>query len=235
MGGGRDEQPAPHSERAQCGGWSRAKVQTAEGGRFLAITRPNVQMKQKVQTISVIQLFAFADAIDCLLLFIGTVGAVIHGRAATSDCVNDHEMPERNVPLLYRPRGLHRILGSAEVAAWMQTAERQAARIRVRYLQAILKQDVSFFDTDVHTGEIVSSISSDTLHIQDAIGEKMGNFVQYACTFISGFAVAFSATWKLSLVTLGVLPPIALIGVAYAASLTGITSKISKRMQRRGE
>lgn len=79
MGGGRDEQPAPHSERAQCGGWSRAKVQTAEGGRFLAITRPNVQMKQKVQTISVIQLFAFADAIDCLLLFIGTVGAVIHG------------------------------------------------------------------------------------------------------------------------------------------------------------
>lgn len=64
---------------------------------------------------------------------------------------------------------------------------------------------------------------------------QMGNFVQYACTFISGFAVAFSATWKLSLVTLGVLPPIALIGVAYAASLTGITSKISKRMQRRGE
>lgn len=58
----------------------------------------------------------------------------------------------------------------------MQTAERQAARIRVRYLQAILKQDVSFFDTDVHTGEIVSSISSDTLHIQDAIGEKVTQF-----------------------------------------------------------
>lgn len=60
-----------------------------------------------------------------------------------------------------------------EVAAWMQTGERQAARIRVRYLQALLKQDVSFFDTDAKTGDIVSSISSDTLLVQDAISEKV--------------------------------------------------------------
>lgn len=61
----------------------------------------------------------------------------------------------------------------AEVAAWMQSGERQAARIRVRYLQAMMKQDVAFFDTDARTGEIVNSISSDTLLIQDAISEKV--------------------------------------------------------------
>lgn len=61
----------------------------------------------------------------------------------------------------------------AEVAAWMQTGERQAARIRVKYLEALLKQDVGFFDTDARTGEIVTSISSDTLLIQDAISEKV--------------------------------------------------------------
>ena len=61
----------------------------------------------------------------------------------------------------------------AEIACWMQTGERQAARIRVRYLQAMLKQDVSFFDTDARTGAIVASISSDTLMIQDAISEKV--------------------------------------------------------------
>lgn len=55
----------------------------------------------------------------------------------------------------------------------MQTGERQAARIRVKYLEALLKQDVGFFDTDARTGEIVSSISSDTLLIQDAISEKV--------------------------------------------------------------
>ncbi len=61
----------------------------------------------------------------------------------------------------------------AEVAAWMYSGERQAARIRVRYLEAMLKQDVSFFDTDAKSGDIVSSISSDTLLVQDALSEKV--------------------------------------------------------------
>lgn len=61
----------------------------------------------------------------------------------------------------------------AEVAAWMFAGERQAARIRVRYLDAMLKQDVSFFDTDAKSGDIVSSISSDTLLVQDALSEKV--------------------------------------------------------------
>lgn len=55
----------------------------------------------------------------------------------------------------------------------MYTGERQAARLRVRYLQAMLKQDVGFFDTDAKSGDIVSSISSDTLLVQDALSEKV--------------------------------------------------------------
>jgi len=63
--------------------------------------------------------------------------------------------------------------GIAEVAAWMQTGERQAARIRVLYLKAMLQQDISYFDVDARTGEVVNSIASDTLLIQDAISEKV--------------------------------------------------------------
>jgi ATP-binding cassette subfamily B (MDR/TAP) protein 1 len=61
----------------------------------------------------------------------------------------------------------------AEVACWMQTGERQSARMRVSYLRAMLSQDVGFFDTDCSTAEIVSRISSDTLLVQDAISEKV--------------------------------------------------------------
>lgn len=60
-----------------------------------------------------------------------------------------------------------------EVACWMQTGERQAARIRVIYLRSMLNQDVGFFDTDAKTGDIVSSISADSLLVQDAISEKV--------------------------------------------------------------
>lgn len=45
--------------------------------------------------------------------------------------------------------------------------------MRVQYLRALLSQDIGFYDTDSTTGEIVVGISSDTLLVQDAIGEKV--------------------------------------------------------------
>lgn len=55
----------------------------------------------------------------------------------------------------------------------MWTGERQSGKMRAKYLQAMLSQDVGFFDTDISTGEIVSRISSDTILVQDAISEKV--------------------------------------------------------------
>jgi len=36
-----------------------------------------------------------------------------------------------------------------------------------------LRQDIAFFDTELTTGQAVSRMSSDTLVIQDALGEKV--------------------------------------------------------------
>lgn len=54
---------------------------------------------------------------------------------------------------------------------------------------------------------------------------QFGNFIHYIATFIAGFAVGFSILWKLSLVTLAVVPAIAMAGGMYAYSLTNLTSK----------
>jgi len=69
--------------------------------------------------------------------------------------------------------GKYFVVCSTEVACWMQTGERQSARIRIKYLRAMLAQDIAFFDKDASTGEIVSRISNDTLVVQEAIGEKV--------------------------------------------------------------
>lgn len=61
----------------------------------------------------------------------------------------------------------------SEVACWMITGERQAARIRALYLKAILRQDISFFDKETNNGEIVGRMSGDTVLIQEAMGEKV--------------------------------------------------------------
>ena len=53
------------------------------------------------------------------------------------------------------------------------TGERQATRIRSLYLKTILRQDMAFFDKEMTTGQVISSISTDTTLIQGATGEKV--------------------------------------------------------------
>jgi ABC-type multidrug transport system fused ATPase/permease subunit len=60
-----------------------------------------------------------------------------------------------------------------EVSCWTTAGERQSARIRSLYLNAVLRQDIAYFDTELTTGQAVSRMSSDTLVIQDALGEKV--------------------------------------------------------------
>lgn len=61
----------------------------------------------------------------------------------------------------------------AEMACWVVTGERQAVRIRSLYLKTMLRQDVGFFDTETHTGEIIERMSGDIVLIQNAMGEKV--------------------------------------------------------------
>jgi len=62
---------------------------------------------------------------------------------------------------------------SAEVSCWILTGERQTAVIRSKYVQVLLNQDMSFFDTYGNNGDIVSQVLSDVLLIQSAISEKV--------------------------------------------------------------
>lgn len=64
----------------------------------------------------------------------------------------------------------------AEVSCWTITGERQATLIRSQYLKSVLRQDISFFDTEMTTGQVVSKMSGDTMLVQDAISEKVTTF-----------------------------------------------------------
>jgi len=109
----------------------------------------------------------------------------------------------------------------------MWTGERQSTQMRIRYLDAALRQDVSFFDTGVRTSDVIYAINADAVVVQDAISEKLGNLIHYMATFVAGFVVGFTAAWQLALVTLAVVPLIAVIGGLSAAAL----AKLSARSQ----
>lgn len=107
----------------------------------------------------------------------------------------------------------------------MITGERQAARIRSLYLKTILRQDVAFFDKETNTGEVVGRMSGDTVLIQDAMGEKVGKFIQLLATFVGGFVIAFIKGWLLTLVMLSSIPLLVISGGVMSVVLSKVASR----------
>nr|CAD1826415.1 unnamed protein product [Ananas comosus var. bracteatus] len=200
------------------------------------------EKKRQEQSLAFYELFSFADKWDWMLMAAGSIGAVVHGSAMPvffllfGDLVNGFGKNQYNLrkmtdevskyALYFVYLGLVVCVSSyAEIACWMYTGERQVIALRKRYLEAVLRQDVGFFDTDARTGDIVFSVSTDTLLVQDAISEKVGNFIHYLSTFLAGLVVGFISAWRLALLSVAVIPGIAFAGGLYAYTLTGLTSK----------
>ncbi|CDP05479.1 unnamed protein product [Coffea canephora] len=181
------------------------------------------------------KLFSFADRADYVLVLVGTVAAVGSGICLPLMQVILGEMINSFGETLDRKQVVHEVskvsskyvylaLGSGvasflQVACWNVTGERQAARIRSLYLRSLLMQDIAFFDKEISTGEIIERISVDTITIQDAIGEKVGKFIQVSASVSGGFIIAFIKGWLLSLVLLSSIPPLILASSAMTIQL----------------
>lgn len=111
------------------------------------------------------------------------------------------------------------------MACWR---ERQASRIRNLYLKTILRQEIAFFDKETNTGEVVGRMSGDTVFIQDAMGEKVGKFIQITTSFFASFVVAFFQGWLLTLVMLCAIPPLVAAGAAMAYFISKVASQGQK-------
>ncbi|XP_039146012.1 ABC transporter B family member 19 [Dioscorea cayenensis subsp. rotundata] len=200
------------------------------------------EKKGKEQSVGFHELFSFADRLDLALMAAGTIGAILHGAAMPVFFLflgdlfngfgkNQHDLHAMTAEvskyaLYFVYLGIVVCLASyAEIACWMYTGERQVGTLRKRYLEAVLMQDVGFFDTDARTGDIVFGVSTDTLLVQDAISEKVGNFIHYLSTFLAGLVVGFVSAWRLALLSVAVIPGIAFAGGLYAYTITGLTSK----------
>ncbi|XP_041022108.1 ABC transporter B family member 4-like [Juglans microcarpa x Juglans regia] len=195
---------------------------------------------QDSKTVPFLKLFSFADSTDLFLMIAGTMGAIGNGSGLPlitvffGEMINSLGSTTDIVPLVskvclkivYLGVGVG-AAGFIQVACWMITGERQAARIRGLYLKAILRQDVAFFDKETNTGEIVGRMSGDTVLIQDAMGEKVGKFLQLISTFIGGFVVAFSKGWLLTLVMLASFPLL----VATGGLMSIVIAKTASRGQ----
>ncbi|KAI0346005.1 P-loop containing nucleoside triphosphate hydrolase protein [Trametopsis cervina] len=94
---------------------------------------------------------------------------------------------------------------------WVYTGEVNAKRLRERYLQSILRQDIAFFD-NVGAGEVATRIQTDTHLVQQGISEKVALVVNFLAAFVTGFILAYARSWRLALALSSILPCIGITG-----------------------
>ncbi|KZT57970.1 multidrug resistance protein 1 [Calocera cornea HHB12733] len=109
---------------------------------------------------------------------------------------------------------------------WTYTGELSAKRIRERYLQAVLRQDIAFFDT-LGAGEVSTRIQSNTQLIQAGIGEKVPIVVTYLSSFVAGYIIAYVRSWRLALALTSILPCIS-ISVGIVSYFVGNAMRTSQ-------
>ncbi|XP_073121367.1 ABC transporter B family member 15-like [Henckelia pumila] len=211
---------------------------------------PNIDksttQKKRNENISFRSIFMHADGWDMLLMSFGLMGAFGDGVSMpamlliTSKLMNSfgnsadslsngdftHSINKNSLALCYMACAQW-VACFLEGYCWTRTAERQASRLRTRYLKAVMRQDVGYFDLHVtSTAEVIQSVSSDSLVIQDAISEKVPVFVMNLSTFIGSYLVAFVLLWRLAIVGLPFIILLVIPGLMYGRALMSIARKI---------
>ncbi|XP_061811654.1 ATP-dependent translocase ABCB1-like isoform X1 [Nerophis lumbriciformis] len=212
------------------------------------------EKKEKLPMVGPFELFRFAEGIDLVLLFFGTLMSVTHGVVLpmmlivfgemTDNLVNDAAVNLMNTshPNFTMPNSTlqadmtnfaiyYSILGALVlVAAYMQvafftvSAGRQVKRIRKHFFHSIMRQDISWFDVS-ETGELNTRLTDDVYKIQEGIGDKVGMLLQSFATFITSVIIGLVKGWKLTLVLLSISPLLGLTAALFSTVLVSFTSK----------
>jgi ABC-type multidrug transport system fused ATPase/permease subunit len=94
-------------------------------------------------------------------------------------------------------------------------AQRITLKIKVAYLQALLKKDGKYFDQNT-CSQMSARISKETTAIQTGIGQKINTVWGSLLTFVLSFVIAFTWGWKYTLILLAFIPLIGIVGGAFA-------------------
>jgi ATP-binding cassette subfamily B (MDR/TAP) protein 1 len=139
--------------------------------------------EQQTKKVSILQLFRYANGLDYFLMFIGTLFAILNGATLPLMTIFFGDIINNLVtyyPALATPASTSAfdanikdgvikmcIVGAItfissyiQMACWMLAGENQAKRIREKYFNSVVRQQVSWFDK-VTTGELTNRMTSD--------------------------------------------------------------------------
>ncbi|GJN21289.1 hypothetical protein PR202_gb08754 [Eleusine coracana subsp. coracana] len=166
--------------------------------------------------------FAHADAVDVALMVLGLLGAVGDGMSTplrlfiSSRIANDFGSDRQQIG--------SRINENVRNILWLALAS---------WFTAFLGRG----DFDLKSGalsDVITSVSNDSLVVQDALSEKVPNFLVNVSLFFSCYAVGFALMWQLTLVALPSVLLLVVPGFMYARVLVGLARRVRDQYARPG-
>jgi ATP-binding cassette subfamily B (MDR/TAP) protein 1 len=199
------------------------------------ITDDDVKKEQdaEAKSASFAQLFSTADSFDYLLMLVGSFGACITGLSMpffnvlfgdmvdtlNTDADAFANEVERIAMSFVIVAGVQIVSCTLQVGCWTLSGERQTQKIREKYVQSILSQEIGWFD-QCGASTLATRVADNTGKLKDGITRKAGDLIQFAAQFIGSFGVGFYLNWKLTCVLLASFPLIAGAGLFMINAIT---------------
>ncbi|KAI9317609.1 P-loop containing nucleoside triphosphate hydrolase protein [Dichotomocladium elegans] len=167
------------------------------------------------------RLFRFASKLDILMIILASVGSI--GVAIIMPCsmiVLANFLKSLGASIMTLDALLSNTIDAILLFVYLGTGNLilsyishslWAREIRRRYMHAILRQDMEWFDK-AEEGSLTTRLATDTQMIQDGISEKFGYCLQMTAQVLGGITVSLVYGWRLALVILATLPINAGIG-----------------------
>ncbi|XP_016107770.1 bile salt export pump-like [Sinocyclocheilus grahami] len=120
--------------------------------------------------------------------------------------------------------------------SFAKSGELLTRRLRKVGFQAILKQEIGWFDNPINSpGALTTRLATDASMVQGAAGSQIGMIVNSLTNIGASFIIAYYFSWKLSLVVTCFLPLIGLSGVFQAKMLTGFANEDKNALEAAGQ
>ncbi|KAK3686424.1 hypothetical protein LTR37_019812 [Vermiconidia calcicola] len=199
------------------------------------------------------RIFRCADRLDNLLYAIAVTGAVVAGAtlplmtlvfgastSAFSDFGSGQSSPQQfrtevNQLVLYFVYLFvgRFVVGYVATLCVCVAAARTTNALRKAFLESLLRQEVSHFDMQGN-GSAATQVTTNGHRVNQGIAEKLYALLTGMSLFFSAYIVALAVQWKLALITMSIVPAMALIVGGSLAADAPIEARITRLYSRAG-
>jgi ATP-binding cassette subfamily B (MDR/TAP) protein 1 len=106
-------------------------------------------------------------------------------------------------------------------------AERLAFTLKIEYFRKCLEKNAAWYDEHNPT-EMAAKISKEISAIQRGNGQKVSSYITGIAGFVFGIGLSFYYGWKLTLILMGSMPILSIIGMMMGAAMVGGTAEEMK-------